>query len=186
MNRDAAARGDGQPRRIEIGLRDINQLFNTIDPSPFHEKDLDADAEEFIVSWAQEFSLRDPVVLVIHLNQMPDGEHPAPLVAQAVQHYFAYRAKLTRLEFRRLMKDGRQSLMIGSAFLVTCLTGSELLGGHAPGAMLTVVRESLTIAGWVAMWKPMEIYLYEWWPVRRRGKIYEKMSHMQVEVHKQD
>lgn len=38
--------------RIQIKLHDLNQLFNTMDPSPFYEKDLDADAEKFIVSWA--------------------------------------------------------------------------------------------------------------------------------------
>jgi hypothetical protein len=47
-----------------------------------------------------------------------------------------------------------------------------------------VARESLTIAGWVAMWQPMEIFLYQWWPLRRRGRIFEKMSRMKVEVRK--
>jgi len=32
------------------------------------------------------------------------------------------------------------------------------------------------------MWRPMQIYLYDWWPVRRRRRIYEKLSHMPVEV----
>ncbi|MDQ3258423.1 MAG: hypothetical protein M3R15_31815 [Acidobacteriota bacterium] len=36
---------------IEIYVDRIEQLFNSMDPSPFHEKDLDRDAEEFIVSW---------------------------------------------------------------------------------------------------------------------------------------
>jgi hypothetical protein len=45
-----------------------------------------------------------------------------------------------------------------------------------------VARESLTIAGWVAMWRPMQIYLYDWWPLLRRGWIYAKLSHMPVEV----
>jgi len=53
MNRASGANGDGQPQRIEIGLRDISQLFNTIDPAPFHEKDQDFDAEEFSVSWVR-------------------------------------------------------------------------------------------------------------------------------------
>jgi len=34
----------------------------------------------------------------------------------------------------------------------------------------------------VAMWRPMEIYLYDWWPLRRRSKIFAKLSHMPVEV----
>jgi hypothetical protein len=51
--------------RIEIHLNELSQLFNSMDPSPFHEKDLDDDAEEFIVSWAQEYPVRDPIILLI-------------------------------------------------------------------------------------------------------------------------
>jgi hypothetical protein len=50
----------------------MNQLFNSMDPSPFIEKDLDDDAEEFIVSWAQEFPHNAPVKLRIYL----DGGRP--------------------------------------------------------------------------------------------------------------
>ena len=34
--------------RIELHLRELGQLFNSMDPTPFHHKDLDPDAEEFI------------------------------------------------------------------------------------------------------------------------------------------
>jgi hypothetical protein len=74
-----------------------------MDPSPFHERDLDDDAEEFIVSWAQEFPPRDPVSLVIHVNQLPAQRDAQHLVETAVHHYFAYRAKLKWLEFDHLL-----------------------------------------------------------------------------------
>ena len=32
------------------------------------------------------------------------------------------------------------------------------------------------------MWRPMQIYLYDWWPLRRRGRIFVKLSHMPVEA----
>jgi len=174
----------GEAHRVEINLRDINQLFNTIDPSPFHEKDLDHDAEEFIVSWTREFPLGEPVVLVIYMSEPPAGKDAEPMIEQSVQNYFAYRARLMRMEFRQLMKDGRQTLLIGGLFLLACLTASNVLIGRAPGTFLSAARESLTIAGWVAMWRPMQIFLYDWWPLRRRGRIYEKMSQMKVEVRK--
>jgi hypothetical protein len=169
--------------RIEINLRDINQLFNTMDPSPFHEKDLDADAEQFIVSWAQEFPRRDPLVLTIHLNQPASAQLPDPVIEEAVRHYFSYRAGLSRLEFGRLMREGRLSLGIGVVFLTCCLTIGHLVFRHGPEAVADVAREGLTIAGWVAMWRPLQIYLYDWWPLRRRWKIFEKMSGMKVEIH---
>jgi hypothetical protein len=168
--------------RMEINLRDINQLFNTMDPSPFHEKDLDHDAEEFIESWAREFPLPEPVVLVVHLSQPPAQGDPEATITQGVHNYFGYRARLTRLDFRRLMRDGRKSLAIGVLFLTSCLAVSEMLAAQSPGTFLSILRESLTIGGWVAMWRPMEIYLYEWWPLRRRGRLYEKLSRMEIEV----
>ena len=171
-----------QPHRIQIALREINQLFNTIDPAPFHEKDLDADAEAFILDWVQEFPSKEPVRLVIHLSQMPADAQQIALAEQAVHHFFARRAKANQLEFRRLMKVGRQSLLVGLGFLALCLSISEWLLPRSSHPVLTMAREGLTIGGWVAMWRPMEIYLYSWWPLQRRGRIFEKMSQMKVEV----
>jgi len=174
----------GEIHRVELNLKDINQLFNTIDPSPFHEKDLDHDAEEFMVSWTREFPLNEQVVLAIYLNELPAGKDFEATIEQAIQNYFAYRARLTQMEFRQLMRDGRHSLLIGGLFLAACLIASRALLERASGTFLSVMRESLTIAGWVAMWRPMEIFLYEWWPLRRRRQVYGKMGRMRVEVRK--
>ena len=167
---------------IELNLADIGQLFNTMDPSPFHEKDLDDDAAEFIVSWAQEFHRHEPVDLIVHLEKHPGRGDAQPLVENAVHNYFAYRARLNKLEFKRLMKQGRMSLLVGLSFLVGCFLLIELLVSKYPGAFPNFFQEGVTIAGWVAMWKPLEIYLYEWWPLRRRGQIFDKLSRMPVEV----
>jgi hypothetical protein len=172
-------------QHIELNLRDINQLFNTMDPSPFHERDLDQDAEEFIVSWAQEFHRHQPLELIIYLEKFPEGREPQRLVEDAVHHYFIYRARLNQLEFKRLLKQGRASLVVGLSFLIGCLLLIELFLVKSPGTLPNLIAQSLTIAGWVAMWRPMEIYLYEWWPLRRRGQIFEKLSRVPVQVRKQ-
>ena len=86
------------------------------------------------------------------------------------------------MEFKRLMNQGRISLVIGLVFLSVCLVLGKALLGHEAGTWAAIGRESLTIAGWVAMWRPMQIYLYDWWPLRRRERIYEKLSHMPVEI----
>src|SRR5277367_1696730 len=86
---------------IEIHLNELSQLFNSMDPSPFHEKDVDADAEEFIVSRAQEYPVRDPIILLISLNEYPRDADPQQLVEKAVHNHFAYKARLNRLQFKR-------------------------------------------------------------------------------------
>jgi len=170
--------------KIELNLRTVSQLFNTMDPAPFPEKDLDSDAEEFILGWVHEFPLDEPVSLVVHIAELPAGEDPQPIVEQSVHHYFAYRARLNQMELHRLFSDGQKSLFIGLAFLTVCLFASRAIGGDGSTTFRSLARESLTIAGWVAMWRPMQIYLYDWWPVRRRGQLYRKLARMHVDVRK--
>jgi len=167
---------------IELSLRDVEQLFNTMDPSPFHEKDLDDDAAEFILSWAQEFHRHERVDLIIHLEKSFDGHNVQRLVENAVHNYFAYRARLNELEFKRLMKQARMSLLVGLSFLGACFAMIGLLVRQSASQWQGFLNEGLTIAGWVAMWRPLQIYLYDWWPLRRRGQIFEKLSRMPVEV----
>ena len=177
-----ASRSGRTQRRIEIYVDRMEQLFNSMDPSPFHERDLDHDAEEFIVSWAQEFHRHDPLLLRIHVNQsLPEADAPH-LVEKGVHNYFSYRAKLSRLELKRLLKQGRISLVIGLLFLGLCLLASDALARQEHGTLFNLARESLTIAGWVAMWRPMEIFLYAWWPLLNMGRLYEKLSRTPVEV----
>jgi hypothetical protein len=173
---------DGKTSRtIELEVRETKQLFNSMDPSPFRERDLDTDAEEFIESWAREFPADAALTLRVHLDQWP-AEDPTSLIGDAVHNYFAYRARQDDIEFRRLMQQGRTSMMIGLVFLACCLLVIKTLAGSSTDTWAGVLRESLTIAGWVAMWRPMQIYLYDWWPVRRRGRIHKKLSLMPVEV----
>lgn len=170
------------PRRIEIFVDRIEQLFNSMDPSPFQERDLDHDAEEFIVSWAKEYARSDPLTLIVHLNHPAEAPGTQELVEKAIRNYFEYRGKLNRLEFKQLLKQGRTSLVIGVLFLASCLLLSEALVYQPEGTLLGVVRESLKIGGWVAMWRPMQIFLYDWWPLLRIGHIYEKLSRVPVEL----
>jgi len=64
-------------------------VFNTMDPSPFHEKDLDHDLEEFIVSWATEYPLQEPIRLVVHVQNRPPGIDIQNVIERAVHNYFA-------------------------------------------------------------------------------------------------
>jgi hypothetical protein len=154
MISNARARIRGKTHQIQLNLRDVNQLFNTMDPSPFNERDLDHDAEEFIVSWAREIPLAEPVVLVVHLAVFPPEAEVQKMIQDAIHHYFNYRRELCRLEFRHLMHEGRKSLVIGAVFLAACLTVSRLLLGTGDGAVSSVGRESRSGVSAAAMMLP--------------------------------
>jgi hypothetical protein len=168
---------------IELKLGNLNQLFNSMDPSPFHERDLDANAEEFIVSWAMEHPRQDELRLVIHLTGKPAAESSSKiLVTDSVHHYFTYRADLSLREFKRLMREGRAALFVGLSFLALCQITASIIPVDPPGYWKTMVHEGLAIIGWVAMWRPLEIYLYRWWPILSLRKLYLRLARMEVEI----
>ena len=167
--------------RINLKLRELSQLFNSMDPSPFLDRDLDHDAEEFIVSWARELPRSHGFELVIHLANLTEPEKAVD-VESAVRHYFATRAGMKQRDFRQLLRRGHASLSIGLVFLAACLLASGFATKMSPAAASGIVREGFIIVGWVAMWRPLEIYLYDWWPVRDEWRILQALSRMHVRV----
>jgi hypothetical protein len=166
---------------IMLRLRDLAQLFNSMDPSPFVERDLDADAEEYIMSWAHELPAGKDLELVIQLSQRAPADRAAG-VEDAVRRYFAARAAIKRLEFSQLMRRGRLSLIVGSVFLASCLLLGELIAKTGGGPVIDILREGLTIAGWVAMWRPLEIYLYDWWPLFEERRRLDLLAKIKVRI----
>ncbi|MBF8269299.1 MAG: hypothetical protein HW386_1008, partial [Gammaproteobacteria bacterium] len=83
---------------------------------------------------------------------------------------------------RRLLRGGWKNLGIGLIFLTVCLFGAQLLSTVEDGTLIAILRESLLIGGWVAMWRPMEIFLYERWPGKRQQELYTRLSNMRVKL----
>jgi hypothetical protein len=165
---------------IELNLTRLAQLFNSLDPSPFHERDLDQDAEDYIIGSAEEIPRQRPLSLIVHLpaDQLLAGD--AMDVGKAIHNYFAYRETHERRRLRLLFRDGRIALVIGLAFLFCCMLLREVTFSFRGGAFTEIVGEGMLIIGWVAMWRPLEIFLYEWVPIRRRCIILAKLATMPV------
>lgn len=168
---------------IEVRLTDIAQLFNSLDPTPFRKRDLDSRAEEFIAGWAREIPSDTPLALLIHVDHELRNGEGEEAIHHAVREYFAQRAVATRRRLRMLFRDGRISLAIG----LLSLAASILAGDFAEGLVREtrfagIARESLLIGGWVAMWKPLEVFLYEWWPIKAEARLFDRLSAMTVRV----
>jgi hypothetical protein len=168
---------------IEVRVAELTQLYNSIDPSPFHEKDLDDEAEEFIVGWAKEVAADKPLALLVHLDKpsvLPDA---ARIVRDAVHSFFRRRSESTHRRLRALFRVGRTSLLIGLTFLTaSVVTGNWVVTVLPHTTLAQLVRESLLIGGWVSMWRPLEIFLYDWWPIRNERRISDRLARMPVRI----
>jgi len=168
---------------IEVHVGELKRLFNSIDPSPFHSRDLDPDAEEFIVGWAKDLPRDAALALVVDLDRDAGLPDEAAVLREAVHEFFRQRGEAYRRRLRELFRRGRTSLLIG----LTVLAAATALGDFLATLMKTtrigeIVRESLTIGGWVSMWRPLEVFLYDWWPIRNEARLSDRLAAMPVRI----
>src|SRR5688572_7472162 len=97
---------------IEVHVSDLKELFNSFDPTPFHKRDLDPGAEEFIAGWARELAANAPLELLVHADNASSPEAPESVRA-AVHDHFSRKAADTRRKLRLLFRNGRIALVIG-------------------------------------------------------------------------
>ena len=146
MTTESRTVGDPLPpqyRPIEVHVAELKQLFNEMDPAPFREKDLDPNAEAFIVDWSRELPSNAPLCLIVHLDR-PAGTAEEPAVLrEAIHEFFRQRAEVTRRKLRQLLRQGRTSLLIGLAFL----TVSVLVGDFVNNML---VDRGFELAAWCA------------------------------------
>ena len=166
---------------IEIKLNQLQQVFNSLDPSPFLDRDLDDNAENYIINSVDEFPLNTPLKLVFYLpsNEQNTARH---LLPSALHNYFDYRQQGEQRKLRTIWRQGRISLLIGLSFLFVCLSLSELISRFGTDTFIHFLEEGLLISGWVALWRPLEIFLYEWWPVSHQQKIFAKLAYIPIEI----
>ncbi len=164
----------GEVDWLDIRVGELNQLFNMIDPAPFRERDIDPNAEA---------RADRPLGLVVHLGREPATLDTASMLGEAFHEYFRRRAQAARQRLRRLLRVGRASLAVGLAFLA----GAILLGGFLSGLVdderyAWIVEESFVIGGWVALWRPLEIFLYDWWPIRGEARLLDRLGDMRLRL----
>ena len=168
---------------IELRVDEIAQLFHTLDPFPFRERDLDREAEEFIVGWARELPTDRLIRIIVHFPESDTQNKAAQELPEAFHRYFFYRASVLQRDLTELFRIGRRSLGIGVIVLIVCFAIAHAAGESIIDSPLRrMIEESFLILGWVANWRPLEIFLYDWWPITRRRDLYRRLSRAIVEA----
>lgn len=164
---------------VEIHLQDLNKLFDAMDPSPLRTKSLHPNVVDHIMESAREFSFRAPLALVLHVDQAAPGVQDDRIVCEAIRDYFTHRSLQARHSLRLHLRRGVISLLIGLSVLALALIGSRMLG---EGTIASTLRESMDIGGWVALWRPMEMFLYDWWPILGDRIFYWRLGRMPIQI----
>jgi len=167
---------------IELRVRSVRELFNTLDPAPFQRRDLNAEAEEYIAGALREIGFRKPVKMRVYVEAAELAAAQAAGLAAAIHNYFAYRAERAGSDLKQLFGRGLTSLIIALLFMASCLSLRQAIRTDMTLPALDVFREGLLVIAWVAMWRPLEIFLYDWWPIWRQVRLRERLSRLPVEL----
>ena len=172
-----------QSSLIELQVDRLRYLFDPFDPFPTPTRDLSRGAEDFIVGWARDLPQRSPIRLRLHLAHEDRQAADKASLKAAISRHFAYKADRVSGDLRELIEIGRWALIIGLCVLGICILLRQLLLSVLPqGAFSGILAEGLVIVGWVANWRPVEIFLYEWWPMLRKRSLFRRLASAEVEI----
>ena len=167
---------------VDLKLKNPRQLFDERDPAPFRERDLDDDAARYILESFRELKDHRAVRLDLHFGDLGEFALRPRVIEEAIHAYFHFEREVKRRELREIFRTGFISLFIGMAFLLVCtLIGHGHI--HVPGFAGLLLKEGSMILGWVSMWKPVSIFLYEWWPIRASLEDLKALSEIEVQIH---
>jgi hypothetical protein len=167
---------------IDIFLTSILQLFDRIDPSPFIEKDLDDNFVKYLILCLSELRAVKNVKLVIKMNEHNPNYLKNHDIEEAIQNFFSYEVENTENELTLLFRQGRWALLMGMLFLVLCQFAGFFLTQTFSGVLVNAINEGITVMGWVALWWPTNLFLYEWLPYKDKIKLFKRLKQVKVEI----
>lgn len=118
------------------------------------------------------------VHLRVHLASGPAHDD----IPGLIRNHFANRRERAEFRLRRAVRAGRLSLVLGTLVLLIALALAQVAGRVTTGGLATILREGLTIVGWVALWRPLDLLLFERWVVRRDIALYRRLESMEITV----
>lgn len=167
---------------IEVAVNEARQLFNDRDPSPFKDHDLDENFVRFLLNSVQGFPFKTRTRLKITITDKSSGIQ-GPQINSAIHSFFTYEAGLVNARKRKSVREGRIYLLAGLIAMFSCLSFSQLLEtSFAQSRITLIIQEGLVIIGWVAMWRPLEMFLYDWWPLHEQQLYMKKIAEMEKEI----
>ena len=170
--------------RIDLHVTDILQLFDMMDPYPFRERDLSDRVDEHIYDEATDIGKNVPIAIFVHIPESAADTEAARGLSAAFAGFFEGQAERASRELSQLLRHGRQALMIGLLVLAACVVVGQVLYNLLAGTthLASIIMEGFMILGWVANWRPMEIFLYEWWPIAQKRNLYHRLASAPVTV----
>lgn len=167
---------------IDLHVRTARHLFDNRDPAPFRERDLAPEAVEYVLDAADEIPHDEPLHVVVTIADPADASLTPDVVRDAIRTHVEYERHRLSLALTRHLRRGYVAIVVGLVTLASLLTLAEFTSLLREGHVREIIHEGLVITGWVAMWRPLELLLYEWWPIVQDRRRFDRLLQAKLTV----
>jgi hypothetical protein len=159
---------------------DVDQMLIVPHNVFYGTRMLSADVEEFLIEESEKHPYRTAIDLKVSLP--PDTLNRSQEIETAIHQHFAYRKNKSLKQLSRTLQLGWRGLLIAIVFLCVLVSFTLIVIRQMPeGGLSIIFREILIILGWVALWRPADLLLYEWRQFKRDANLFERLEQSKVE-----
>jgi len=166
---------------VRVELERLSELFQAPEPDPLAGRPHADSGLDRILNQLRpgpRRSVRATIVLPA-TERAPDIE---PRCRAALREYCALRMTRIANDQASLRQEGYATLWRGLVFLALCLLAMRMVGEPAflHPRIAHFTYEGLVIAGWVALWYPLDVLLYQRWPLAREERLHAALTAMEL------
>lgn len=169
-----------ETQNIYIKISKFEQLITVDSDNIYPGTGVDSDASEYLHNEADLIRLNHDVRLEVSIPKITKEEKN--LATNVLHKFFDYRAQMAKKDLAHNFAQGITAIIFSVILVISCaliFIIFKALG--ASDGLMTLISSILMIACWVAVWTPVEIFLFNWWPIRHEVRVYKKLSTMEVE-----
>jgi hypothetical protein len=168
---------------IRLDLADPRELFHPAELDPIGGQPYAESGLERILNRIRPHPDR-PLRATLRLPAAARTPDLEPRMCSGLQQYCDHRIAQITNDIASLRQEGLATLWRGLLFLALCMLGSQVLGEpkFLPGILARFLDEGLIIAGWVALWYPLDALLYQHWPLKRERRLYQSLRDMELKL----
>lgn len=171
---------------VTLQLSDIHNFFQTQEVDPFLGENIEESGIDQLMDTLKARPGRSPSVTRIAIR-LPAAAITPDLPQRtraAIGAYCRARIRLAEQKKRDIFLQARRAVPVGFFFWAFCLVMSllfESIFGHEE-ILGRIFSEGFIITGWVGLWHPAELVLFDWRPYSRDIRLYQQIAAMEVVI----
>jgi len=170
-----AASTPGQGATIDLRVDSLDELFHPLDPAPLARRSLAPKVDEYIFGHAADLPRRE--ALGIRIRVPAADLSRSREIAEAVATHFGRTVDTKSRKLREHFVHGSRLVLIAIACAVVLVVAVRQLAGLADSRFLA---PWLTVVIWVVLWRPTEMLLHDWWPIRHDRVLADRLRRATV------